>query len=167
MLSVSIRKATINDLLVASDILNEAASWLKQKNMPLWDKREVSPEALRQDVESGLFYVAFVENAPAGVVKFQLEDLMFWSDVPQEDSAFIHRLAIRRCFAGSNVSAELVKWAVKQSRDLGKRFLRLDCAAERLRLRKVYEKFGFRHHSDCQVGPYFVARYEYEVERPF
>jgi hypothetical protein len=27
----------------------------------------------------------------------------------------------------------------------------------------VYERFGFRFHSDKQVGPYFVARYEYDV----
>ncbi|WP_228038264.1 GNAT family N-acetyltransferase [Nodosilinea sp. LEGE 06152] len=163
MLSISVRQATLNDLLVVSDILDEAAAWLKQQNMALWEKEEVSPEAIRQDVEAGLFYMAFVEDGPAGVVKFQLEDPMFWSDISQDDSAFIHRLAVRRCFAGGNVSIGLMKWAVKQSRDLGKRFLRLDCAADRLRLRRVYESFGFRHHSDRQVGPYFVARYEYKV----
>jgi hypothetical protein len=27
-------------------------------------------------------------------------------------------------------------------------------------LRAVYERSNFRHHSDRQVGPYFVARYE-------
>jgi len=77
MLSISVRQATLNDLLTVSDILDEAASWLKQRNMALWEKEEVSPEAIRQDVEAGLFYMAFVEDAPIGVVKFQLEDLMF------------------------------------------------------------------------------------------
>ncbi|HEY9735297.1 MAG TPA: GNAT family N-acetyltransferase, partial [Trichocoleus sp.] len=57
----------------------------------------------------------------------------------------------------------LMQWAVEHSRELGKRYLRLDCAADRSRLRQLYEKFGFRHHSDRQVGPYYVARYEYEV----
>lgn len=163
MLSISVRQATLDDLLAVSDILDEAASWLVQQNLALWEKEEVSPEAIRQDVAAGLFYIAFVKADPAGVVKFQIEDLMFWSDISQEDSAFIHRLAVRRCFAGGNVSTALLKWAVKQSRDLGKRFLRLDCAADRPRLRRVYENFGFRYHSNCQVGPYFVARYEYKV----
>jgi hypothetical protein len=31
------------------------------------------------------------------------------------------------------------------------------------KLRAVYERFGFVHHSDRQVGPYFVSRYEYRV----
>ena len=56
-----------------------------------------------------------------------------------------------------------MRWAVEHSRKLGKRYLRLDCVADRPRLRLVYERFGFRHHSNRQVGAYFVARYEYEV----
>jgi hypothetical protein len=42
-------------------------------------------------------------------------------------------------------------------------FLRLDCEASRARLRAVYERIGIRFHSNKQVGPYFVARYEYDV----
>jgi hypothetical protein len=70
---------------------------------------------------------------------------------------------VRRCFAGGSISTALMKWAIDRTGKLGKRYLRLDCAADRLRLRLVYERFGFRHHSNKQVGSYFVARYEYEV----
>lgn len=163
MLPVSVRQATLEDISLVSEILREAALWLEQQNMALWGEAEVSPEVVLQDIEVGLFYIAFYESAAAGVVKFQTEDLLFWSDVPQEDSAFIHRLAVRRSFAGGLVSTALMQWAVEHSRELGKRYLRLDCAADRSRLRQLYEKFGFRHHSDRQVGPYYVARYEYEV----
>lgn len=46
---------------------------------------------------------------------------------------------------------------------LGLRYLRLDCEASRARLRALYERIGFRFHSNKLVGPYFVARYEYDV----
>jgi GNAT superfamily N-acetyltransferase len=163
MLPISVRQATLNDLLTVSDILYEAVLWLEQQNMVLWQKEDVSPEVIRQDIESGLFYIAFAQDCAAGVVKFQTEDLIFWPDIPQEDSAFIHRLAVRRRFAGEGIATALMRWAVEQSRDLGKCFLRLDCVADRSRLRLVYERFGFQHHSDRQVGPYFIARYEYKV----
>lgn len=163
MLPISVHQATLDELSTVSDILHEAALWHEQQNMVLWEKDEISAEAIRQDIESGLFYVAFNEECAAGVVKFQIEDLMFWPDIPQEESAFIHRLAVRRRFAGEGVSTALMRWAVERSRDLGKHFLRLDCAADRSRLRLVYERFWFQHHSDRQVGPYFVARYEYKV----
>lgn len=57
----------------------------------------------------------------------------------------------------------MMQWAVERTRSLGRRFLRLDCEASRTRLRLVYERFGFRHHSDHQAGPYFVARYQYLI----
>ena len=163
MLNVSVRQATLEDVETVSDILNEAASWLKQRNMKLWGEREISTKVVFSDIKSGLFYIAFYENYAVGVVKFETEDLVFWSDIPHQDSAFIHRLAVRRNFAGGSISTSLMAWAINRSRQLGKRYLRLDCDAKRLSLRSVYEKFGFRHHSDRQVGAYFVARYEYKI----
>jgi GNAT superfamily N-acetyltransferase len=163
MLNISIRQATSEDLSVVFSILDEAALWLERQNMPLWGKNEISPQVLRPDLKSGLFYIAFCEGFAAGVVKFQTEDLLFWSDIPHQNSAFIHRLAVRRNFAGGSISTALMRWAVEYTRKLGKRYLRLDCVANRPNLRLVYERFGFRHHSNKQIGSYLVARYEYEV----
>ena len=161
--SIVVRQATLEDLTTVLDILLEAIVWLEQNNMALWNKDEVSPDLIRPDIEAGLFYIAFYEGVAAGVLKFQIEDLVFWADIPQEDSAFIHRLAVRRSFAGGKVSSALMQWAIEQSCKLGKSYLRLDCAADRSRLRAVYENFGFQYHSDKLVKPYFVARYEYKL----
>ena len=158
-----VRQATLEDIKTVCSILQEAALWLEQRNMKLWGEQEISAKVILPDLQSRLFYIAFIEDCAVGVVKFQTEDLAFWSDIPHQDSAFIHRLAVRRSFAGGSVSTALMTWAVNYSRQLGKRYLRLDCDAERLNLRSVYEKFGFRHHSDKQIGAYFVARYEYEI----
>ena len=111
----------------------------------------------------GIYYLAECENESAGVVRFQMEDPELWPDVPENSSAFLHRLAVRRRFAGQGVSTAILNWAVRRTRELGRGHLRLDCEAARPKLRAVYERFGFRHHSDRQVGPYFVARYELDV----
>jgi hypothetical protein len=50
-----------------------------------------------------------------------------------------------------------------RARELGRPLLRLDCEAARPRLRAIYERFGFSHHSDFSAGPYRVARYELRV----
>ena len=133
--------------------------------MPMWRGDELIAERITAEVEAGLFFVAECDGELAGTVKFQLEDLLFWPDVPQEQSAFIHRLAVRRRFAGGNISSAMLRWAVLRTRSLGRRFLRLDCEASRTRLRAVYGRFRFRHHSDRQVGPYFVSRYEFDVTK--
>jgi GNAT superfamily N-acetyltransferase len=85
--------------------------------------------------------------------------------VREGESAFVHRMAVRREYAGGAVSTALLTWAVDRTRALGRRYLRLDCDASRPKLRLVYERFGFQYHSDRHVGPYHVARYEYAVPK--
>jgi len=142
-------------------VLQEAAQWLEQSGLAMWRDDELLPARITADVAAGLFFLAESEGVVAGVVKFQLEDSLFWPDVRRGQSAFVHRLAVRRRFAGGGISSALLGWAVERARTLGREYLRLDCEASRVRLRAVYEKFGFRHHSDRQVGPYFVSRYEF------
>ena len=160
-----IRQATPRDIEVVSDILKEAAGWLQQANMPLWQETELQPASIAADVHAGLFFLAEHSGNPAGTVKFQLEDPLFWPDVPPQEAAYIHRLAICRAYAGTGLSTTLLNWAAERAKTLGFRYLRLDCVAARPRLRAVYERFGFEHHSDRQVGPYFVSRYQYDVTK--
>jgi GNAT superfamily N-acetyltransferase len=160
---VKIRRATPQDTAEVSAILKEAARWLEESGMPLWREGELGPANIVADVAEGLFFVAERLGNVAGVVRFQLEDAIFWPDVPQGEAAYIHRLAVRRRYAGTGVSTALLRWAVERTQGLGRRYLRLDCVASRPRLRAVYESFGFQHRDDRQVGPYFVSRYEYDV----
>jgi GNAT superfamily N-acetyltransferase len=162
---IIIRQALPQDVQIVSDILGEAARWLDQNGISLWQAGELTPAKIGDDVKASLFFLAECNDEAAGTVKFQLEDSLFWPDANQDESAFIHRLAVKRRFAGGDVSSAVLQWAVNRTRSLGRRYLRLDCEASRPRLRAVYERFGFRHHSDKQVGPYFVSRYEYEVTK--
>lgn len=162
-MSVLVREARAADVQTVSTILQETASWLDGRGMPLWRADELAASRISQEVSDGLFFIAECDGEPAGTVKFQLEDPLFWPEVQPEESAFIHRLAIRRCFAGGAVSNALLEWAVQRTQSFDRKFLRLDCDAARAKLRAVYERFGFRHHSDRCVGPYFVSRYEYSV----
>jgi GNAT superfamily N-acetyltransferase len=164
-MDILIRQATPQDLETVSSILCEAARWLQASGKAMWRDEEIVPERIAADVAAGAFFLAECDGEAAGTVKFQLEDLLVWPDVPQHDSAFIHRLAVRRKFAGGAVSPVILRWAVERTRSLDRRYLRLDCEATRPRLRAVYERFGFTHHSNCQIGPYFDARYQYDVTR--
>ena len=159
-MQLAIRQATRADAQLISEILLEAARWLEHEGMPMWRDDELLPARLMEDVSAGLFFIGEIADEAAATIRFQCEDPVFWPDVPADESAFVHRIAVRRRFAGRGVSAALLRWAAERAQALGRRFLRLDCEASRPRLRAVYERFGFRHHSDRQVGPYFVSRYE-------
>lgn len=162
-----VRQAMPQDTEAVSGVLQEAAHWLAQSGSAMWKGDELSPARIAADIANDLFYVAECDGEIAGTIKFQLEDTLFWPDVSQAESAYVHRLAIRRRFAGGVVSSAILRWAVERARALGRRYLRLDCEASRARLRRVYEQFGFRHHSDRHVRPYFVSRYEIELQQAF
>ncbi|MBA4104604.1 MAG: N-acetyltransferase [Pirellula sp.] len=131
--------------------------------MPLWRENELSASHIVADIDAGEFFLAERGGKAAGVVKFQLEDELFWPDVPANESVFLHRLAVRREFAGGDVSNALIEWAVERARSLNRRFVRLDCDAARAKLKALYEGFGFVHHSDRQVGAYNISRFQFPV----
>ena len=128
-----------------------------------WRDDELDPERIYQDVAAGLFNLAHYDGQPAGTIKLQLEDARFWPDFSGNDSAYVHRIAVRRQFAGMGVSTRMLKWAVNHAAALGRSYLRLDCEADRQELRAIYERFGFRLHSYRDVGPYHLSRYEYVI----
>jgi GNAT superfamily N-acetyltransferase len=162
-----IRRATSADANTIVETLIEAAKWVEELDGTImWVEGELEEERVRTEAGSGMFVVAEVDGRVAGAMRFQLEDRLFWPDLDGADSAFVHRLAVRRALAGQGISTTLLEWAVDQARTLGKRYLRLDCDADRSRLRAFYERFGFRLHSYQQVGSYYVSRYELQILQP-
>lgn len=162
---VAIRGAASADVATVSSILREAASWLDARGDCMWRMSELAEDAIRAEVSAALFWIASIDSEAAGVVRFQSDDPLMWPDAKRDEAAYVHRLAVRRQFAGGEVSHALLDFASERTRSLGRPRLRLDCDATRPRLRAVYERYGFTHHSDHRVGPYLVARYELPVAR--
>jgi GNAT superfamily N-acetyltransferase len=160
---IEVKQATLADLLTVSSILKEAAAWLQGTGREMWRDDELDPERIHEDVAAGLFNLGHYDEVPAGTIKFQLEDRRFWPDVTGSDAAYVHRIAVRRQFAGKGVSTGMLDWAVSHAGSLGRSYLRLDCEADRRELRAIYERFGFRLHSYRDVGPYHLCRYEYVI----
>ena len=158
---IEVRHATDRDVDAIETTHQEVSAWLDAACMPMCVDKELSCERIAQEVSDGLFPFASVNGEVAGTVRFQLDDQEFWPDLPPgHGSAFIHRLAVRRASARQGVSKALLAWSANHARALGRKYLRLDCDANRAALRRLYEGFGFQYHSSRQVGPYFVARYE-------
>ena len=77
----------------------------------------------------------------------------------------VHRVAVRRAWAGRGLAGMMLAWCDKHAERLGCGFVRLDCDAQRPKLRAPYERLGFRYHSERHVGRHTVARYERSVRR--
>ena len=162
-MAIPIRQAGAADAPLIEDMLLEAARWVDALGVTMWSEGELVRAGIERDVNAGMYWLAEADGEPAGMIRFQLEDRLFWPDLEHDDSAFLHRLVVRRAFKGRGVSTALLAWAVDHARASGRRWLRLDCDAERTKLRALYERRGFRLHSYRQVTSYYVARYELSV----
>jgi GNAT superfamily N-acetyltransferase len=160
---IHIRQATAADTQTIHAMLVEASQWVDALGIVMWQEGEADQERIAAEVEAGQFYIAILDREPAGIIRFQLEDALFWPDIPPGRSAFVHRLVAPRRFKGRGVSTALLEWAANHARELGRETLRLDCDAHREKLRQLYERFGFVFHDLRQVGPHLVARYVYDL----
>jgi|JI6StandDraft_1071083.scaffolds.fasta_scaffold15721_4 GNAT superfamily N-acetyltransferase len=158
-----IRQVHPEEKSLVADVLSSAAVNLAEKGNALWGVAEVNEAAVKDHVRAGMYYVAFDDEGPVGVFRFQLEDRLFWPEVPDDSSAFVHKIAVYPHKQGRDVAQALLHYACELTRKHGRRFLRLDCIGGRPKLRAVYERFGFRHHSVKNLGDRVFDRFELEI----
>lgn len=157
---VVVRVARADESVLVASVLAEASVWLERRGMPLWKARDVDAAAVAGEVASGIYALAFEADSAVGTARVTLEDPQFWPDAEAGEAVYVHRLAVRRSHAGGRVSGALLDWAAARATELGRQQIRLDCDAKRPRLRAIYERLGFSHHSDRMIGSYLVARYQ-------
>jgi GNAT superfamily N-acetyltransferase len=160
---ITVRQATAADVASVDAMIREAAAWVDALGVVMWEDGELDADRIRAEVMGGMFFLAVIDGEPAGAIRFQLQDQLFWPDRPAGEAAFVHRLVARRAFKGRGVARALLEWAIGHARANGRGLLRLDCDADRPKLRALYESCRFRLHSYRQVGPYYVSRYEIET----
>jgi GNAT superfamily N-acetyltransferase len=165
MSGIRIRPAGPGDIAIVDGMIREAARWVDALGVVMWEDGELDAGRIAAEVSGGHFHLAEVDGEPAGAIRFQLEDVLFWPDRPPGEAAFVHRLVVRRAFRGRGVSRALLEWAMGHAREHGRALLRLDCDADRPKLRALYEGCGFKFHSYRQVGAYYVSRYEFPLRQ--
>ena len=155
-----IEQARPHEAPAVASVLQEAAHWLVATGNELWSPSEFTQDRVLPDTVAGLFFIARVGDEVAGTMKLQMEDSFFWPEIEKGTSSFVHKLAVRRSWAKKGISTALLGFAREQTKNLGRAHLRLDCVANRLGPRAVYERFGFTLHSTVSKGGLSFARYE-------
>jgi GNAT superfamily N-acetyltransferase len=159
-----IRQVHPEEVSLVADVLSSAAASLAGKGNALWAAAEVNEAAVIDHLRAGMYYAAFDDEGPVGVFRFQLEDRLFWPELPDGSSAFVHKIAVYPHKQGRDIAQALLRYACELTRQHGRQFLRLDCMGGRPKLRAVYEQFGFRHHSVKHLGDRVFDRFEFEVD---
>lgn len=145
-------------LQVAVDIMQEAAAWLEQRGEPLWDPRELTEASLSQRCQVHEVFVGELSGEPVVTALIQDRDPAVWPD--DGKALVIHKLAVRRKYAGRGFARRMLEFAGQHASSLGKKKLRLDTVATRMKLRRFYEDAGFTYVGQKTLGRYQLALFE-------
>ena len=161
---MNFRVATRGDVPVVAGVLAAAATHLREKGLGLWSVSEVSESAIWSHVIDGLYHIGFDGLEAVGVFRLQTHDPVFWPEIADGTSTYLHKLAVLPARQGQNFAHTLLTHAVELTRERGFGFLRLDCKGGRPKLRGVYEGFGFRRHSQIMLNGHAFDRFEFSIE---
>jgi GNAT superfamily N-acetyltransferase len=126
---------------------------------PLRDETFVADAIARREAVIGR-----LGDAPAAFAVLQNEDPPFWPEDKPGEALYVHRLCLRRRYAGQGYSAAKLDWCGNEAALRGCTFLKLDCGTFP-KLMAVYENAGFQRNDAApfQSTGFVVWRYRKRV----
>jgi GNAT superfamily N-acetyltransferase len=103
-----IRLADPSEAPVIAEVLSAAAANLVERGEALWSTTEISEPAVAPHTERGLYHIGFLDERAVGVFRLQTRDPVFWPEIPDGTSAYLHKLAVLPAEQGRGFAHELV-----------------------------------------------------------
>ena len=139
-----IKQADENDILVIEEILLDAVNWLSKSGMKnTWNESNVKWTDLSNSFKINNFYIAYQNELPTACMALTDFDPTFWPNITKGESLYLHKVAVKRAFAGKGFTKELIDFAKRLALSHSINTIRLNCNQHRNKLRKVYENEGF------------------------
>ena len=170
MTEVAFRRAAVDEIETAAEILEDAVRWADARGMPSWDAGVFSDpgawgrQRLVEAFEADGLYLATVDGEAVATFSLLPEDPLLWPDAP-DDALYLHRFAVREGNSGSGVGSAALAWMEEEARRFGRRFIRLDTHRDNRGIRAYYERAGFEYRGDAAVRDIPLALFELDLAR--
>lgn len=134
-----------NEMQAAIAVMREVAAWGREQGYRLWPDEWLTPEELlTMDARPENFCIGLMDGEIACAFLLQWKDSEYWPDAPAFEAAYLHKLCVRRTFAGMGMTRFVVDAVRTECRERGVRYIRLDTALDEQTIRKIYLKAGFK-----------------------
>ena len=144
----------------ASRVLTTVAQDLIQKGQALWQLEHFTPEALEGELTGDTLITGYISKKPVAVMVLVFHDPLFWPNIEPDESSFVHKLAVLPKYRGQGLAAEMLEYAATQTLAKDIHVTRLDCVANRHRLRAFYKSVGYSEVGFRQLGAHRAALFE-------
>lgn len=148
-------------------VLIKAAEWLNSIGKPMWRTDDITAEELLKKYRLEEMKLCYDNENLVGVYVLQWKDPLFWSELSECKSGYLHKLAICSEYKGKNYGDKLIQSAEILCKKNGINWLRLNCGTERPRLRNFYENAGFVMLDRVFIDNRDQVRYEKNLSKSF
>ncbi len=149
----------------AIPIMREVAAWGREMGYRVWpDEWLTADELITPDAQPENFCVGTLNGELACAFILQWTDSDYWPYAPENEAAYLHKLCVRRKYAGMGMTKIIVDAIKVECCKRGIRYIRLDTGLDEKTVRKIYLNAGFKivEIIDYQNGR-SMALYEMEV----
>ena len=144
----------------ASYVLSAVAQDLIDKGQANWSLAQFTPEALAQELEPQTLITAYFGQQAVGAFVLTFHDPLVWAEIEPFASSFVHKLAVLPQYRGQGLAGEMLEYAALQTLARGIHVTRLDCLANRPKLRAFYKSLGYTEVGLRQVETHRAALFE-------
>lgn len=129
----------------AISVMREVAAWGREQGYRVWPSEWLTEEKLiTPDAQPENFCLGRIDGESACAFILQWSDASCWPNAPRWEAAYLHKLCVRRKFAGMGMT-KLVTEAIRaECRSRGIRYVRLDTGLDEKVVRKIYLNAGYR-----------------------
>jgi GNAT superfamily N-acetyltransferase len=148
MTELILTKATLADTAHIMELLDNAAHWLHARGITdQWSVGEFPTGRIIRDILNGHVYaLRHAASLVAAITIDSRADMELWQPDDDPGCAFyVHRLVVRRRWAGRGIGAFLLDLAAERAAASGLGFIRVDCAKGNGELHGYYKRLGFSH----------------------
>ncbi|MCL2545993.1 MAG: GNAT family N-acetyltransferase [Oscillospiraceae bacterium] len=138
---------TRGDVAESLSIMREAAAWMFEIGQPNWplDDDYLSQQNIGAPAEE---FVVMYDECGSSVGTLVLSplrdnDRWLWQRLPVGPYGFLHKVAIRRAYAGQGLAKKMMQYAIAECKAMGFAASYLDCNADRPKIRAFYEDLGY------------------------
>jgi len=157
---ITVNPALASQLEDILAVLDSAANWLVSKGIrDPWRPGEWPRARIMESIGRGEVHLAKLDRENAATITLQWYDEFFWPNYLR-DAGYVHRLAVATGFHGREIGLGLLRWAELKTKENGKKYVRLNCMAANLALRKYYERAGFTCRGELREPRGLACLYE-------
>lgn len=134
-----------NRMEEAIRVMREVAAWGRGRGYRVWPEEWLtSEELITEDVGSENFCIGTVDGETACAFILQWKDMEYWPHASEYEAAYLHKICVRRGFAGMNMTKAITNAVKEKCRSRGVHRIRLDTALDEKKVRKIYLNAGFK-----------------------